>query len=170
MRIKLIYIHVKTVGWGGGGGGTLPFLCLRGGRPCRNFILLYIFPCPPFSINNDLSLTFYSFFPYRPFQNSDCNGCIFTCAVTFDRPILPRYYFLYTVYCDSHFNSTFIYLFIFFLFLSGAITPIMAPSFCLFFLASIFDLCTQNCWKVVLFWLLSRSNDLKIVLDCLYPG
>ena len=47
------------------------------------------------------------------------------------------------------------------------IIPILAPSFCLFFLAAIFDLCTQDCWEVVLFSLLSRSNDLKIPLDCL---
>ena len=79
---------------------TLPYLCLRGDRPAEIFILQYTFPCRPFSINNDLSLIFHSFFPFRPFQNSDYDGCIFSCVVTFDQPILPRYYYLYKAHCD----------------------------------------------------------------------
>ena len=91
MRTKLIYRHVKTVGVGGG--GTCHIYAYEGIAPTEIFILQYIFPCPPFSINNYLSLIFYSFFPYRPFQNSDYDGCIFSCVVTFDRTILPRYYY-----------------------------------------------------------------------------
>ena len=58
--------QVKTVGVGGR--GTLPYLSLRGHLPAEIFILQYFFPCPPFSINNDLSqepclsLIFHSFF------------------------------------------------------------------------------------------------------------
>ena len=138
------------MGWGVG--GPCHIYAYEGIVPAEIFILQYIFPCPPFSINNDVSLIFHSFFLIGLFK-------IVIAMVVFSVVLL----LLIGQFCQG----IIIYIKFIVTKILIPIIPILAPSFCLFFLAAIFDLCTQDCWEVVLFSLLSRSNDLKIPLDCL---
>ena len=147
------------MGWGVG--GPCHIYAYEGIVPAEIFILQYIFPCPPFSINNDLSqepclsLIFHSFFLIGLFK-------IVIAMVVFSVVLL----LLIGQFCQG------IIIYIKFIVTKNfnSHNPYSGSKFLFVFSYSHFRSITQDCWKVVLFSLLSRSNDLKIPLDCFYPG